>query len=132
MTTATAKKASIRQLSTAQLKGARALAVFCSGQDDLFEVIKLPRPVPGRVVIGHSPDHLDGADSFVYTTAIRYFGRALGRAQTGDTSGAEADLARLREIEAALQAAKDEYWSTEVDVQGTEIHKIGMCSFQSI
>jgi tetratricopeptide (TPR) repeat protein len=54
---------------------------------------------------------------FVYTTAIRYFGRALGRAQTGDISGAEADLARLREIEAALQAAKDEYWSTEVDVQ---------------
>ena len=54
---------------------------------------------------------------YPYTAAIRYFGRALGRAQTGDISGAEADLGHLREIEAALQAAKDDYWSTEVDVQ---------------
>ena len=52
-----------------------------------------------------------------YTAAIRYFGRALGRAQTGDISGAEADLGHLREIEAALQAAQDDYWSTEVEVQ---------------
>ncbi len=36
-------------------KGAGALGVFCSGQDDLFEVIQLPRPVPGRVVIGRRP-----------------------------------------------------------------------------
>jgi peptide chain release factor subunit 1 len=35
-------------------QGAGALAVFCSGQDDLFEVIQLPRPTPGRVVIGRS------------------------------------------------------------------------------
>jgi peptide chain release factor subunit 1 len=39
----------------ASFQGARALGVFCSGQDDLFEVLKLPRPVPGRVVIGRSP-----------------------------------------------------------------------------
>jgi peptide chain release factor subunit 1 len=37
-----------------EFKGAAALAVFCSGQDDLFEVVQLPRPVPGRVVIGRS------------------------------------------------------------------------------
>ena len=54
---------------------------------------------------------------FVYTTAMRYFGRALGLAQTGDISGAEADLGRLRKIEATLLEAKDDYWSTEVDVQ---------------
>jgi peptide chain release factor subunit 1 len=36
-------------------KGAGALGVFCSGQDDLFEVIQLSRPTPGRVVIGRSP-----------------------------------------------------------------------------
>jgi peptide chain release factor subunit 1 len=36
-------------------QGAGALGVFCSGQDDLFEVIKLSRPTPGRVVIGRSP-----------------------------------------------------------------------------
>lgn len=36
-------------------QGARALGVFCSGQDDLFEVVQLLRPTPGRVVIGRSP-----------------------------------------------------------------------------
>jgi len=36
-------------------KGAGALAVFCSGQDDLFEVVQLTRATPGRVVIGRSP-----------------------------------------------------------------------------
>lgn len=36
-------------------QGARALAVFCSGQDDLFEVVQLPRPTEGRVVIGRMP-----------------------------------------------------------------------------
>ena len=35
-------------------QGAGALAVFCSGQADLFEVIQLARPTPGRVVIGRS------------------------------------------------------------------------------
>ena len=37
-----------------QFKGAGALGVFCSGQDDLFEVIQLRRPTPGRVVIGRA------------------------------------------------------------------------------
>jgi peptide chain release factor subunit 1 len=36
-------------------QGAGALAVFCSGQDGLFEVLQLPRPTPGRVVIGRAP-----------------------------------------------------------------------------
>lgn len=36
-------------------KGARALAVFCSRLDDLFETVKLARPVEGRVVIGRTP-----------------------------------------------------------------------------
>jgi peptide chain release factor subunit 1 len=39
----------------APFRGAGALGVFCSGQDDLFQVVQLPRPVPGRVVIGRSP-----------------------------------------------------------------------------
>jgi peptide chain release factor subunit 1 len=39
----------------APFQGAGALGVFVSGQDDLFEVVQLPRPVPGRVVIGRSP-----------------------------------------------------------------------------
>jgi hypothetical protein len=35
--------------------GAHALAVFASERDDLFEALKLPRSVPNRVAIGHSP-----------------------------------------------------------------------------
>jgi peptide chain release factor subunit 1 len=36
-------------------KGARALGVFCSSRDDLFETVQLPRPVQARVVIEQSP-----------------------------------------------------------------------------
>jgi peptide subunit release factor 1 (eRF1) len=39
----------------APFKGARALAVFCSSADDLFETVRLTRPVPGRVVIDRAP-----------------------------------------------------------------------------
>ncbi|HKP20668.1 MAG TPA: Vms1/Ankzf1 family peptidyl-tRNA hydrolase [Thermoleophilaceae bacterium] len=35
--------------------GAHALAVFASRENDLFEALKLPRSVPNRVAIGHSP-----------------------------------------------------------------------------
>jgi hypothetical protein len=35
--------------------GAHALAVFASDRNDLFEALKLPRSVPNRVAIGHSP-----------------------------------------------------------------------------
>jgi peptide chain release factor subunit 1 len=35
--------------------GAHALALFCSEQAGLFEVLKLPRSVPNRVAIGHTP-----------------------------------------------------------------------------
>ena len=39
----------------APFQGAGALGIFCSGKDDLFEVLQLPRPVRGRVVIGRTP-----------------------------------------------------------------------------
>ncbi len=35
--------------------GAHALALFASEQNGLFEALKLPRSVPNRVAIGHSP-----------------------------------------------------------------------------
>ena len=35
--------------------GARGLAVFCSGEADVFEAIRLPRPVESEVVISDSP-----------------------------------------------------------------------------
>ncbi len=39
----------------APFKGARSLAVFCSTRDDLFETVKLSRPVEGRAVIDRAP-----------------------------------------------------------------------------
>jgi hypothetical protein len=36
-------------------KGARAVAVFACGPEDLFEVLKLPRPLATHVVVDHSP-----------------------------------------------------------------------------
>jgi peptide chain release factor subunit 1 len=38
----------------APFKGARALALFCSTPDQLFETVKLARPVPGRVVVARA------------------------------------------------------------------------------
>jgi peptide chain release factor subunit 1 len=35
--------------------GAHALALFASEQNDLFQALKLPRSVPNRAAIGHSP-----------------------------------------------------------------------------
>jgi peptide chain release factor subunit 1 len=35
--------------------GAHALALFVSGQNDLFEVVKLPRSAPNRVAVGRTP-----------------------------------------------------------------------------
>lgn len=39
----------------APVSGARALAVFCSGQDQLFETVRLYEPSPPRVVIAPQP-----------------------------------------------------------------------------
>lgn len=39
----------------APFKGARSLAIFCSGLGDLFEVVQMSRPVPARVVVEPSP-----------------------------------------------------------------------------
>jgi len=57
------------------------------------------------------------ASKFRFTAAFRIFARALGAARSGDPDAAERDLARLRDIEAALTATKDEYWAAEVQVQ---------------
>jgi hypothetical protein len=35
------------------VSGARALAIFCSGQDNLFETVALARPTASRVSVGH-------------------------------------------------------------------------------
>jgi peptide chain release factor subunit 1 len=67
-------------------QGARALAVFCSGRDDLFEVVQLPRTTEGRVVIEATPY----IEPLVAATAQRRWGvilinRRTARLMTGST-----------------------------------------------
>ena len=58
------------------------------------------------------------ADSkFPYTEAMTLYARAVGAARSGNPAAAEKDVARLAAIVAALKAAKNEYWATEVEVQ---------------
>src|SRR5262252_6755823 len=54
---------------------------------------------------------------FPYTEAMTYFARALGAARTGDSIAAEKDVGELARIVAALKAAQNDYWATEVEVQ---------------
>ncbi len=62
------------------------------------------------------------ASKFPYTSAIRIFARALGAARSGDAESAARDLVRLDELEAALKAAKEDYWAAEVHVQQLTAH----------
>jgi Tfp pilus assembly protein PilF len=57
------------------------------------------------------------ASKFPYTSAIRIFARALGAARGGDREAAGRDLGRLHDIETTLNAAKEDYWVAEVQVQ---------------
>ncbi len=54
---------------------------------------------------------------FSFITAITHFARALGAARSGDPTAAERDLQELTRITEALKAAKNTYWSAEVEVQ---------------
>ncbi len=55
--------------------------------------------------------------SFRQTMAITHFARALGAARSGAPGAAKADIARLGEISAQLNDAKDAYWSGIVDIE---------------
>jgi tetratricopeptide (TPR) repeat protein len=52
-----------------------------------------------------------------HVQAITYFARALGAARSGDPEAAKVDLAKLAELRDKLSAAKDAYWSEQVDIQ---------------
>jgi Flp pilus assembly protein TadD len=54
---------------------------------------------------------------FRFTVAFTHFARALGAARSGDAAAAERDTQEIARIGEALKAAKDAYWSTEVEVQ---------------
>jgi hypothetical protein len=52
-----------------------------------------------------------------YVLAITHWARALGEARTGDLASARADIAKLVELRDKLAAAKDAYWSEQVEIQ---------------
>jgi tetratricopeptide (TPR) repeat protein len=52
-----------------------------------------------------------------YTDAQTHFARALGAARSGDAAAAEKEASELARLQKALEAAKDPYWASEVEVQ---------------
>ena len=69
--------------------GARGLAVFCSGENDLFEVIRLPRPVQSEVVISDSPFIEPLVDLVSGTWCILLCNRRTGRIFRGSSDRIE-------------------------------------------
>ena len=57
------------------------------------------------------------ATKFLYTDSLTYFARAIGAARSGDVAAAEKDAAELARLHKGLEAARDAYWATEVEVQ---------------
>ncbi len=56
---------------------------------------------------------------FPFITALTHFARAPGAARSEDAAAAEHDVQELARIVEALKAAKNAYWSIEVEVQRT-------------
>jgi tetratricopeptide (TPR) repeat protein len=54
---------------------------------------------------------------FPQADAITYFARAIGSARSGDVAAAEQNIARLKELRAALEKASQPYWAEQVEVQ---------------
>jgi hypothetical protein len=54
---------------------------------------------------------------FAHADAIIHFARALGAARSGKPAGARPDIERLAALRDTLAAAKDAYWSEQVDIE---------------
>ena len=52
-----------------------------------------------------------------HVQAMTHFARALGAARSGNAEAAKADIGKLAELRDKLRAAKDAYWSEQVDIQ---------------
>ncbi len=57
------------------------------------------------------------ATQFPYADAITHFARALGAARTGKPVAAKPDVERLIALRDVLAAAKDPYWTEQLDIQ---------------
>ena len=79
----------------ADFKGAHGLAIFCSGQADLFEVIKLPRPVDTGVAINDTPFIEPLTDlAFTGSWGVFLISRKMARILRGSRDGLE-EIARI-------------------------------------
>jgi peptide subunit release factor 1 (eRF1) len=83
--------------------GARGLAVFFSGENDLFEVIRLPRPVQSEVVISDSPFIEPLVDLVSGSWCILLCNRRTGRIFRGSSDRIE-EVARITSEEVPAQA----------------------------
>ena len=55
-------------------------------------------------------------ERFPWAGAMISFARSLGLARTGDTAGAQAEIAKIKSSEDSLREAKDTYWANQVEV----------------
>jgi peptide subunit release factor 1 (eRF1) len=83
--------------------GARGLAVFCSGESGLFEVIRLPRAVQSEVVISDSPFIEPLVDLVSGTWCILLCNRRTGRIFRGSSDRIE-EVARITSEDVLSQA----------------------------
>jgi hypothetical protein len=54
---------------------------------------------------------------FAYADAMTHFARAVGAARAGNPGAAKDDIAKLADLREKLRAAKDAYWTEQVDIQ---------------
>lgn len=83
--------------------GARGLAVFCAGESDLFEVIRLPRPVQSEVVISDSPFIEPLVDLVSGTWCILLCNRRTARVLRGSSDHID-EVARVTSEDVLSQA----------------------------
>jgi peptide chain release factor subunit 1 len=103
--------------------GARGLAVFCSGEGELFEVIRLPRPVQSEVVISDSPFIEPLVDLVSGTWCILLCNRRTARILRGSSDRIE-EVARVTS-EDVLPQADAGGWSQQRYERGQdeEVHR---------
>jgi peptide subunit release factor 1 (eRF1) len=85
-------------------KGARALAVFCSGRDDLFEVVQIAHPVEGRVVIERCPY----VEPLVHAVRRRWCVALVTRRDARVLTGAPEQLQQRLRIEENVHGQHDQ------------------------
>jgi tetratricopeptide (TPR) repeat protein len=117
-------------LQVAQDHRARAVVA------DMNKVAVNPDQFPGPYALAASPARyaMERADwkgaaeleirpsKFPYAEAMTYFARALGATRSGNPGAAVADIEKLAELREKLRAAKDAYWTEQVNIQWQIAH----------